>query len=156
MIPTPNFPSYISGHSTMSAAASVIMGELFPTESNFFKLQAHEAANSRLWAGIHYPQDNQNGLILGVLIGEKALSDMKKPFHALLVDDISSPEDGAIRCKSERSVEFKFSCNDSRQRINPAGIARQRLGMKSAPTTMPRLGTSFYNNVCPPKYGWRI
>jgi hypothetical protein len=34
LIPTPNFPSYTSGHSTISSTASVILGELFPDEAN--------------------------------------------------------------------------------------------------------------------------
>src|SRR6185295_16086251 len=36
VIPTPNFPTYTSGHSTISAAAAAVLGEVFPTERDYF------------------------------------------------------------------------------------------------------------------------
>jgi membrane-associated phospholipid phosphatase len=84
VITTPNFPSYSSGHSTVSAAAALIMGQLFPDEADFFIGQAHEAAMSRLWAGIHFPQDNNNGLACGFLIGAKVVADMQGPAHTFV------------------------------------------------------------------------
>jgi membrane-associated phospholipid phosphatase len=85
VIPTPNFPSYTSEHSTVSSAASLIMGQLFPDEASFFISQAHEAAISRLWGGIHYPQDNNNGLAVGALIGAEVVSDMQSPLHPFVI-----------------------------------------------------------------------
>jgi PAP2 superfamily len=81
LIPTPNFPSYTSGHSTPSSTAAIILGQLFPEEATYFLSQAHEAALSRLWAGIHFPQDNNNGFAVGQQIGKKYVSDMLKPPH---------------------------------------------------------------------------
>jgi len=81
VIPTPNFPSYVSGHSTISSTASLIMGQLFPEDAGFFLAQAQEAAVSRLWAGIHFPQDNNNGFALGAEIGAKVVNDMRAPIH---------------------------------------------------------------------------
>lgn len=81
VIPTPNFPSYTSGHSTISSAASLIMGQLFPDEASFFIAQAQEAAISRLWGGIHFPQDNDNGFAVGAQIGNKVVNDMQGPPH---------------------------------------------------------------------------
>jgi len=57
------------------------MGQLFPDEAGFFIAQAHEAAISRLWAGIHFPQDNNNGFVLGAEIGTKVVGDMQGPIH---------------------------------------------------------------------------
>ncbi len=85
VITTPNFPSYASGHSTISSAASLIMAQLFPEEASFFIAQAQEAAISRLWAGIHFPQDNNNGFVIGQLIGAKVVSDMQSPAHAFVL-----------------------------------------------------------------------
>ncbi len=85
VITTPNFPSYASGHSLISSAASLIMGQLFPDEADFFIAQAAEAATSRLWGGIHYPQDNRNGFALGRLIGAKVVSDMQGPSHPFVL-----------------------------------------------------------------------
>ena len=36
-LPTPVFPSYISGHSTYSAAAAEVLGYLFPAKAPEFK-----------------------------------------------------------------------------------------------------------------------
>ncbi len=85
VITTPNFPSYASGHSMISSAASLIMGHLFPEEATFFIAQAQEAAISRLWGGIHYPQDNNNGFALGQLIGTKVVRDMQGPAHPFVL-----------------------------------------------------------------------
>ena len=84
VIKTPNFPSYSSGHSTISAAASAVMGELFPEEAIYFDGQAHEAAMSRLWAGIHFPHDNEQGLIVGHEIGMKVVQDMNFEPHTFV------------------------------------------------------------------------
>ena len=85
MIPTPNFPSYISGHSTISAAAAVVLGELFPRDQRFFRQQAEEAAMSRLWAGIHFRHDNDQGLALGRQVGERVVRRMRheRPIETL-------------------------------------------------------------------------
>jgi hypothetical protein len=85
VIPTPNFPSYTSGHATISSAASLILGELFPNEALHFLSEAHEAAMSRLWGGIHFPQDNNNGFAVGQQIGKKYVNDMCEPAHPFIV-----------------------------------------------------------------------
>ncbi|EQB62631.1 MAG: Phosphoesterase PA-phosphatase-like protein [candidate division Zixibacteria bacterium RBG-1] len=77
VITTPNFPSYTSGHSTISGAAAPVMGELFPAEKAFFQAEAEEAAISRFWGGIHYHQDDNQGLAVGKKIGEKAVAQMQ-------------------------------------------------------------------------------
>jgi membrane-associated phospholipid phosphatase len=85
VIPTPNFPSYTSGHSSISSTASLILGQIFPDESIYFISQAHEAAMSRLWAGIHFPQDNDNGFAVGQQIGKKYVNDMLNHPHPFVV-----------------------------------------------------------------------
>lgn len=82
VIPTPNFPSYTSGHSTISGAAAEVMAELFPNEAGFFRAQAEEAAVSRFWGGIHFAHDDNEGLKVGRRIGVFAVGLMraeKKP-----------------------------------------------------------------------------
>jgi membrane-associated phospholipid phosphatase len=69
LIPTPPFPSYTSGHSTVSAAAATILGHLFPADEADLLARAEEAKNSRLWAGIHFPLDNEMGAVGGHLVG---------------------------------------------------------------------------------------
>jgi hypothetical protein len=77
VIPTPNFPSYTSGHSTISAAAAEVMGEVFPSERAYFQSEAQEAALSRLWGGIHFRQDNERGEEMGAQIGDLIVKRMK-------------------------------------------------------------------------------
>jgi hypothetical protein len=65
----PNFPSYVSGHSTFSAAAATVLGYLFPANSQYFQDQATEASMSRLYGAIHYRVDCEQGLVLGGKVG---------------------------------------------------------------------------------------
>jgi membrane-associated phospholipid phosphatase len=86
VIPTPNFPSYTSAHAAVSSTAAVILGQLFQEEASHFLSQAQEAAISRLWAGIHFPQDNDNGFAVGQQIGKEYISDMLKPPHQFVLN----------------------------------------------------------------------
>jgi len=69
LIPTPPFPSYTSGHSTISTAAATVLGHLFPDDEAALLARADEAKRSRLWAGIHFPLDNEMGALGGGMIG---------------------------------------------------------------------------------------
>jgi len=62
---TPNFPSYTSGHSTFSAAAAAILSHIFPNEKRQVDEWAIEAAESRIYGGIHYRFDSEAGLEQG-------------------------------------------------------------------------------------------
>jgi PAP2 superfamily len=73
LLPTPPFPSYISGHSATSGAASTVLGALFPAWRVDLSAMAAEAAVSRLYGGIHYRSDNEAGLQLGRKLGSVAL-----------------------------------------------------------------------------------
>jgi membrane-associated phospholipid phosphatase len=80
LLPTPPFPSFTSGHSTVSAAAATTLGAFFPADQSDLELKALEAKNSRLWAGIHFPIDNDvgaaGGAAIGRLVNERARSDL--------------------------------------------------------------------------------
>jgi membrane-associated phospholipid phosphatase len=69
LFPTPPFPSFPSSHSTVSNAAAVVLSSLFPDDAADLLDLAEEAAMSRCWAGIHYPNDNDGGTALGREIG---------------------------------------------------------------------------------------
>ena len=73
LIAMPNFPSYVSGHSVFSGAASDVLSYLFPDGATYFQGQAQEAAMSRLYGGIHYRSDIEVGLDQGKRIGEYAV-----------------------------------------------------------------------------------
>lgn len=70
---TPNFPSYTSGHSTFSAAAATILSYLYPNEAAQCEAWANEAAESRIYGGIHYRFDAEVGIEQGKKVAEYTL-----------------------------------------------------------------------------------
>jgi len=71
---TPPFPSYVSGHATFSGAAAQILGAYFPAEAKRLRGMGEEAALSRLYGGIHFRHDNEDGLVLGRKIADTVLT----------------------------------------------------------------------------------
>ncbi len=87
--PSPSFPSYPSGHSTMGAAAAKVLTGLYgehytmmdcshkdlgdfqvdPRSFTSFEEMAKENALSRMLLGVHWRMDCEEGLRLGELIG---------------------------------------------------------------------------------------
>lgn len=64
----PNVPSYPSGHACSAGAYDAVLGHFFPQERAEFSRIAEEQAMSRLYGGIHYRFDNDDGLALGRLV----------------------------------------------------------------------------------------
>lgn len=75
---TPRFPAYPSGHSSMSGCSEVVLSYFFPGERENLHKLANENALSRLYGGIHFPADNDEGLILGRYIGSVIVNYLKK------------------------------------------------------------------------------
>lgn len=73
----PNFPSYVSGHSTFSGAAAEILSYFFPAEADSLWAQASEASQSRMYGGIHYRFDAEMGVELGKKIGSLVAQRLK-------------------------------------------------------------------------------
>ncbi len=89
--PSPSFPSYPSGHSMMGAAAAIVLTDLYgekyhmidrshkeleefdakPRKFKSFDEMARENALSRIFLGVHWRMDCEEGLRLGDLIGEE-------------------------------------------------------------------------------------
>lgn len=70
----PNFPSYISGHSTFSGAASTVLGYIVPSKAQSYTDMAKEASISRMYGAIHYRSDCEMGLVTGNKIGTYAVN----------------------------------------------------------------------------------
>ncbi|HYF68216.1 MAG TPA: phosphatase PAP2 family protein [Ohtaekwangia sp.] len=77
IVGTPNFPSYTSGHSAFSAAAASILSHLFPAETAKCQKWANEAAESRIYGGIHYRFDAEVGITQGKAVAEYTLDKLK-------------------------------------------------------------------------------
>ena len=95
-IATPPFPDYVSGHSTFSGAAATVLAAFYGTDNISFTLgsdglpgvtraftsfsaAAREAANSRLYAGIHFRTASEDGLSAGIAIGEWTVAHYLQP-----------------------------------------------------------------------------
>ena len=70
----PNFPAYISGHSTFSAAAATILGHILPDRATDYTQMANEASISRMYGAIHYRSDCEKGLETGNKVGAFAIA----------------------------------------------------------------------------------
>jgi hypothetical protein len=90
LLVTPNFPEYISGHSTFSAAAATVLDAFFGSNYAFtttsdalpsvtrsfssFDQAAVEAGQSRIYGGIHFQFSNQDGQTTGKAVGNNTLA----------------------------------------------------------------------------------
>ncbi len=70
----PNFPAYISGHSTFSGAAATVLGYIVPSKTQGYLNMASEASISRLYGGIHYRSDCDAGITTGKKVGAYAIT----------------------------------------------------------------------------------
>lgn len=103
-IQTPPFPSYVSGHAVVSAAAAEVLTDMYGESFSYtdtseiefgipertfssFRDAAVEASLSRLYGGIHYRFDNQEGNKVGRRLGELVVTRLQmrlKPSDAPL------------------------------------------------------------------------
>ena len=73
----PNFPSYTSGHSSFSAAGATVLAHFFPADKAKFDGWAQEAADSRVYAGIHFRFDSEVGNSQGTACGNYSVDVAK-------------------------------------------------------------------------------
>ncbi len=83
LLVTPFFPAYVSGHATYSGAAAEVLAYEFPDQKKLWFARAQEAADSRVWGGIHWPIDGSEGLKMGHRIGELVVERARKDDAAL-------------------------------------------------------------------------
>jgi hypothetical protein len=107
---TPPFPSYASGHSTFSGAASTILASIFGDNFSFtdgsddmpgysrsftsFTQAANEAGESRVVGGIHFAFDNTDGLAAGRAIGGYVAQNFLLPLHGTSIKGLSATVSG--------------------------------------------------------------
>lgn len=94
ILQTPPFPEYSSGHSVVSGAAAIVLTEIFgdnfyfdddtevpfglPVRSfNSFEEASLEAANSRLYGGIHYRTAIEEGMNQGQRLGNYVVNKLQ-------------------------------------------------------------------------------
>jgi membrane-associated phospholipid phosphatase len=77
VLPTPLFPAYPSAHATVAGCAEVLLSYFFPPHSNTITEKMEQATLSRLYAGVHFKVDNDEGLKLGRQIGEMVVQVLR-------------------------------------------------------------------------------
>ena len=70
---TPSFPAYPSGHACASGAAAQVIAAYLPARNAEVMALANEAAASRVYGGIHFWFDVEEGLALGRQVGDKVV-----------------------------------------------------------------------------------
>ncbi|MBV8416141.1 MAG: phosphatase PAP2 family protein [Verrucomicrobia bacterium] len=75
---TPNHPSYPAAHGSHSGAVSAVLAYLFPQDADALNALGKEAAESRLWAGIHFRSDIDAGLTLGRAVAKLVMERAEK------------------------------------------------------------------------------
>ena len=93
---TPNHPSYTGNHGTLSGASGAVLADFFGTDNitftastegfsvpdrtfTSFSQASEEAANSRLYGGIHWSFDNEDGLAGGRALGQHVFATQLRP-----------------------------------------------------------------------------
>lgn len=69
----PNHPSYPSGHSCASSAATTVLAYFFPDKVAELAAQLTEAGLSRMYGGLHYRFDITAGVQLGTSVAQWAI-----------------------------------------------------------------------------------
>jgi hypothetical protein len=93
LLGTPPYPDYNSGHSGLDGAAADVLRRFFETDDASFTLTqlgivrsftsfreaSVEAANSRIWGGIHFRSACEDALMMGNNIGRQAFNHYFRP-----------------------------------------------------------------------------
>lgn len=66
-------PSYPSTASATATAATIVLAYYFPENKESWQRMAEEAGMTRIWAGLHFPMDHEEGKKLGAKIARAAL-----------------------------------------------------------------------------------
>ena len=85
LFPPPNHPSYPAAHGCLSSAAATVLATSFPSDRERLLAQGKEAAEARVWAGIHYRYDIDAGQEIGRKVAERAVARAFQSVTALSV-----------------------------------------------------------------------
>jgi hypothetical protein len=73
-IGVPNHPSYPSNHACISGTIGRVLDAQFPDRNGRYYAMALQAADSRMYAGIHYRMDIDEGLVIANKVAERAVT----------------------------------------------------------------------------------
>ena len=82
-IAVPNHPSYPSNHACISGTIGLVLDAQFPDQSGRYFAMARQAGESRIYGGIHYRIDIDEGFIIARKVSARALEQgvpVDRPF----------------------------------------------------------------------------
>jgi len=186
---TPAFPGYVSGHSTFSRAAAEVLTAItgsayFPGGLGSFTASANsylvfergpsqnitlqwatyydaadQAGQSRLWGGIHVPEDDFTGRIVGSQSGIQAWNLAKKYWDGSILNEVIIPElefqtasnQLLIRCPSRRGMYYKVESSPDLLNWTTLAFAARASDTQSTLTTTAPGAATFYRVVWGPQ-----
>jgi len=72
-IGVPNHPSYPSNHACISGAIGAVLDARFPDQQGRYSAMGRQAGESRIYAGIHYPMDVEQGFVIAKKVAKRSL-----------------------------------------------------------------------------------
>jgi len=115
LLNTTPFPEYISGHSTFSSAAAIVLASFYGTDHisftagsdtlpgvfrtyDSFEAAAEEIGLSRIYGGIHFLSADLDGLEAGHQIGEHVFQNFLRPLpERAVLSIVRSGDDGPLQ-----------------------------------------------------------
>ncbi|MEW9503074.1 vanadium-dependent haloperoxidase [Jeotgalibacillus marinus] len=79
---TPRHPTYPAGHSAIAGCVAEVLKYFFPGEASRLDELAEQAALSRLYALVHFPIDNKEGLSLGRQVAQVAINQFRQEVNS--------------------------------------------------------------------------
>ncbi|WP_289216563.1 vanadium-dependent haloperoxidase [Halobacillus campisalis] len=131
---TPRFPTYPSGHATMSGCTEVVLSYFFPKERKKLKRIAEDDAVSRLYGGVHFPSDNEEGLRLGRYIGDVIVDHLKGQHRVNIsvdqpIDDYRNANINPDNYRQFIPFDFPGDCSSLVGDFDDFGVGREEKGI---------------------------
>lgn len=110
---TPRHPAYPAGHSTYAGAASELLSFFFPDYTAEFDMLADNAGLARMWAGIHWRSDHEQGIRLGRCVARQVIAQLQA--NCISPPDPCTPPDPCQQPPThdellEQAEEFRQCC----------------------------------------------
>jgi membrane-associated phospholipid phosphatase len=180
---TPPFPAYTSGHATFGAVHAAVMRGFFGTDNVTFRITsddtpgvfrtyerfsdaARENGRSRIFLGVHFQFDADDGYSSGTLLGEYIVQNHLRPLAGFIRGDANASGDinisdpiwilNSLFSGGPLSPCFDAADVNDDDRVNITdalyGIAHQFLGGAAPPAPFPFCGTDLESDplACPP------
>ena len=125
---SPRHPAYPSGHATYAGAASELLSYFFPDYTEEFDRLANNAGMARLWGGIHWRTDCENGMALGRCVARMIIEQLQD--SCICPVDICTPTSNCAMPPSDNELA---ECRDHmehccRERQHPHAPADRHAG----------------------------